>query len=331
MSGEQGEGVRAGPAVPEEGLGSIEGAFPDFFIAGAPRCGTTSLASYLRDHPEICFSSPKETHYFVVSAVDPELRLDVERHYVDRFFPHYDADVHRIMGEGSVTYLYFPNTIEQILALNPKARFIVMLRNPVEMVPSFHSRMLWVLEEDAESFAEAWDLQAARARGERIPPRCLMPSLLQYAEIGKLGKHVNELLARVPRSQCLFIVYEDFIAGTGGVYRSVLEFLGVDHDGRTKFGPRAGSQGYRYRWLQQLLFKPPGPVMNLVGDADAHRSRLFQAAKAVRQRLVFYNTRGIGVKAPLSRKMEGVLRDTFRSDGALLGELIGRDLSNWYP
>ncbi len=303
---------------------------PDFFIAGAPRCGTTSLSSYLRGHPEICFSSPKETHYFVSSALEARLRRDPQQYYIERFFPHYDAEVHRLMGEGSVTYLYFPRVIERIVELNSDARFIVMLRNPMQMVPSFHARMLYLLEEDIEDFAEAWDLQEARARGERIPPHCLLPSLLQYSEVGKFGKYVNELLERVPRSQCLLVLHDDLVANTGGVYESVLKFLGIEHDGKAEFEVKLPTRGYRHRWLQQLLFKPPRPVLSFAGDNDVQRSRLFRTVKQLRQKLVRYNNVDGRSTAPPCETMRAALRDAFQSDTELLAELVGRDLSHWY-
>ena len=40
--------------------------FPDFFLVGAPRCGTTSLSRYLAANPQVCFSRPKEPHYFAL-------------------------------------------------------------------------------------------------------------------------------------------------------------------------------------------------------------------------------------------------------------------------
>lgn len=342
----------------------MRGFCPDFFIAGAPRCGTTSLSAYLRGHPEVCFSSPKETHYFLASALETRFRQDPQRHYVERFFPHYDAGIHTSTGEGSVSYLYFPHVIERILELNPAARFIVMLRNPMQMVPSFHARMLYVLEEDAEDFSEAWHLQDARARGERIPPRCLLPSLLQYSEIGKLGKHVNELLSRVPRSQCLFILHDDLAAQTAAVYESVLDFLGLAHDGQTEFEIKLPSQGYRYRWLQRLLFKPPAALLRFIGDSDPGTQQsdrpdppdrhhlpgrlrrqisgefqgalrnvfrlAFPTLNRLRKKLVLYNSLDEPRAAPPCAEMRGVLRDHFRSDCELLAEVVGRDLSHWY-
>jgi len=54
-----------------------------------------------------------------------------------------------------------------------------MLRNPLEMVPSYHHRMLYVLEENVRDFEKAWDLQEKRARGKRVPRRCMNGRLLE--------------------------------------------------------------------------------------------------------------------------------------------------------
>ena len=54
------------------------GFFPNFFIVGAPRCGTTSLSKYLKWHPQVRLSDPKETHFFTSIYPDhPE--LDIQR------------------------------------------------------------------------------------------------------------------------------------------------------------------------------------------------------------------------------------------------------------
>ena len=46
---------------------------PDFFIVGAPKCGTTAISEYLRTHPRIFMCKPKEPHYFALDI--PGYRL----------------------------------------------------------------------------------------------------------------------------------------------------------------------------------------------------------------------------------------------------------------
>jgi hypothetical protein len=304
--------------------------FPDFFLAGAPRCGTTLLTNLLRSHPQVCFSATKETHYFITSQFRED-QADLKRHYVDRYFSHYDPERHRAVGEGSVTYIYFPEAIDRILELNPQARFIVMVRNPLEMVTSYHHRMLYILEENVKDFEKAWDLQEERARGRRIPRRCLSARLLQYADIGSLGKHVEALLARAPREHCHFVVHDEVKRDLVKVYGDTLDFLGLGpHVPPEKFlKVRLPSRGYRYRWLQQLIYKPPGPVLKLAGQGDLRKAKSISAIKRARKRLMMYNKDTSSKPKPLGARMRGRLCDAFADDVAKLGRLLERDLSHW--
>src|SRR4051812_47315807 len=108
------------------------------FIVGAPRCGATFLPPPFRRHPGVCFSNLKEPHFFSAfdlrSVADAHLQRIVEHDYLDRFFPHRSGQ--EVLAEGSVTYLYTPQQLAPILRLWPDAKFIVALRDPMQMVPS---------------------------------------------------------------------------------------------------------------------------------------------------------------------------------------------------
>ena len=106
-----------------------------------------------------------DPHYFLLFA---HASLDdLESAYLARYFSHY-RESHKAVAEGSVSYLDSPHALRQISNLNPEARFIVILRNPLEMLPSYHLQMCFTFMEDVENFATAWSLQEMRARGERI-------------------------------------------------------------------------------------------------------------------------------------------------------------------
>ena len=232
---------------------SVPAFFPDFFVVGAPRCGTTSLCAHLAAHPRICFSKPKEPHYF--SKLAGSGGGDLQRDYLDRCFAHRRPE-HLRAGEGSVSTLYSPEAIERILALQPGARFIAMVRNPIDMLRSYHLRLLYLLEEDQQDLASAWRQQSARARGERLPPLCTEPRLLQYAEAGSLGTWLEELFRRAGREQCHTVVYDDFAADPKKVYEDVLRFLDLLPPAEPPlFRAKQRSRGYRSRWLQRP--KPP--------------------------------------------------------------------------
>jgi hypothetical protein len=57
---------------------------PNFFIVGAARCGTTTLSRCLKRHPQVCFSQPKEPHYFsqMYGKISPE---NIQTDYLEKF------------------------------------------------------------------------------------------------------------------------------------------------------------------------------------------------------------------------------------------------------
>jgi hypothetical protein len=74
---------------------------PNFFILGAPKCGTTSLAAWLAAHPAVYMSPLKEPAYF---AAD----LKVDRPGPQEYRALFSAagDIHLAVGEASTCYLH---------------------------------------------------------------------------------------------------------------------------------------------------------------------------------------------------------------------------------
>ena len=303
--------------------------FPDFFLIGAPRCGTTSLSRYLADNPQVCFSRPKEPHYFSLFAPHASLD-DLETAYLARYFSHY-RESHKAIGEGSVSYLYSPYAIQRILRVNPQAKFIAILRNPLDMLASYHLRMRFTVMEDVEDFATAWSLQEVRARGERIPKHCLDPHLLLYREVASFGLQVERLYQLVGRDRSLVLLFDDLVRDPLAVYRQVLTFIGVEYDGRTRFQRKLESHIYRYRWLQQLLYAPlasKAPVVDTLHLIWRMNQKKATGRKSWLERLARWNT--IKMRpAPLDPDVKRMLRDTFAADVNKLSNLLQRDLSHW--
>jgi len=306
--------------------------FPDFFVVGAPRCGTTSLCRYLAHNPQICFSRPKEPHYFSrISALPSERELQGD--YIERYFGHRDAG-HCVAGEGSVSYLYLPEAIERIRHFNPAARFIAMLRNPLSMLPSYHLKMRFMLLEDEADFSRAWNLQEARARGASVPRHCPDPRLLMYGEVARFGAQIERLFGVAGRDRTHLIVFDDFVADPQATYRRALEFLGVDDDGRTWFFPKNESRIYRYRWLQQWLLRAAaGGGSRQRIEHRVERKRVLSKRSGSKKKgwvksLAEWNWIS-APPAPLTPEMRAVVADTLRPDIELLSRLLRRDMGFW--
>ena len=296
---------------------------PNFFIVGAPKCGTTALYEYLRPHPNIFMATVKEPHFFAsdlgtypfIKSLDDYTRLFVGA-----------GEQHLRVGEASVYYLRSTTAIANIHRFNPDARLIAMFRNPVEMLHSFHAQLLYVAEESESDFQTAWRLQEQRRRGIALPPRSRGPFLVQYAELARFGTQAERLLSIWPRTQVKLILYDDFAASPQAVYDDVIGFLGIPHDGRREF-PRV-NEGKRARldWLRDFYRKPPPPLRSAFRGLK--RAVGGEGISTVARRIVALNT----VKErrpPLSPEFRAELVETFREEVALLSRLMNRDLSHW--
>lgn len=297
---------------------------PNFFILGAPKCGTTALSEYLRQHERVFVSTPKEPHYFCDDFdyyYAPGERT--EEHYLRLFA---DAgDEHLAVGEASVWYLYSRTAARNIMEFDPDARVIVMVRNPVELVPSLHSQLSYMLDEREPDPAVAWGLQAARARGEGLPSTVRVPEFLQYGEAARLGAQVRRVLEVVPREQLKVLVFDDLRADTGAVYRDTLAFLGVPDDGRSEFPRVNENKVHQSAAVARFTQRPPSALVSVArGVKRVARVERLGVLDRVRRR-----NRQVTRREEISEEFAATLRDHFRDDVAELGELIGRDLGAW--
>jgi hypothetical protein len=310
-------------------------------IVGAPRSGTTSLSRFLKDHPDVSFSSVKEPHFFSqfdLTGLDTgALRDRVETEYVRRFFPDaFQRDA--ILAEGSVTYLYAPERMEAILRLWPQARFVICVRDPIEMLPSLHLRLLYLGDEVETDFERAWSLTEARRQGRHIPRSCIDPRWLAYDEIARLGKYVDRFTATVGRERCFISVFDDLVSDPESVYREMLEFLELPYCPRPDFAARRTSCGYRIGALQRLLKRPPKIARGvLAGEKFRQRFKpvgeereglMVKQILGIRRRLLDWNS----VEAspnPVPPALCNLIRAELGEDVARLSRLLGRDLDHW--
>ena len=192
---------------------------PNFFIAGAPRCGTTALSEYLRRHPQVFMTIPKEPNYFAADL--PGLRFaDTPEQYADLF--RKVGSHHLAIGEASVWYLYSKVALDRIRQEIPHARIIVSLRNPIDFVRSLHARLLYSHNEDRANLAEAWAMQDTRREGRELPRSVQTPELLQYREIAMFGRQISRLFDAFPREQVRVVLLEEWRDDPRGTYLSLL-------------------------------------------------------------------------------------------------------------
>lgn len=296
------------------------------------------MSEYLRAHPEVCFSTPKEPHYFLVHDLrdkgPAELREVVRKKYLDRFFP--DRQRGDFFAEGSVSYFYAPERLEPILKLWPRAKFLIAVRNPLDLVPSLHQRLFYNGDENLREFDRAWDLVPERRAGRKIPRSCLEPRFLDYWESGFLGKHLDRFFSLVGRERCHVTVFDDFKADPGREYRRVLEFLDLEDDGQTDFDRHAESKDSRIAWIHRLMKRPPRALLWLFDSEDREvieagagkPGPLLEKVMEIRTKIIHWNRVPAG-KPQVSGRVRDEMRAMYRDDVELLSRLLGRDLTHW--
>src|SRR5262245_19319223 len=115
--------------------------WPNFFIAGVPKAGTSSLHAYLQGVPGVFMSKIKEPNFFSRIVVPPDHPVRPIRDtdaYLELFA---GSEGHALVGEASPTYLADPEAPRLIRAASPDCRIVVSLRDPVERAFSHYLMM----------------------------------------------------------------------------------------------------------------------------------------------------------------------------------------------
>ncbi|MFT5465850.1 MAG: hypothetical protein ACI8UO_000946 [Verrucomicrobiales bacterium] len=296
---------------------------PDFFVIGAPRCGTTAMCQYLAEHPKIAFADPKEPFYF---GRDFSTRITFdEAAYLNCFR---DAGPeHEAVGEGSPYGLFSETAVAEILEFQSGARFVVMLRNPVEMVQSFHAQLLVAGQEDVTDFSEAWSLQETRAKGESLPRANRWPEFLQYRKWGLFGEQLLRLFKTVDHDRLCVVIYEDFAEDAKREYEQILKFLNVESDGRTEFprvlGNRQVVAGKSHKLVTWFLERAID-LREKLGMRNA-KFGILKRIRNLSEKLSFRK----GKRAQLPEELNAELRNCFREDVEKLSRILDRDLTHW--
>lgn len=233
-----------------------ERRFPDFIIAGAMKCGTTSLHYILDSHPDI-FIPGGEIHFFNIDdhIQSPDFFVyDGKKWY----YPHFEEKVdeyldwyesffknsgeNQLLGEDSTAYLSSEIAPKRIARFNPKAKIIVMLRDPASRTYSHYWHLL-------RTGRAVWNFEDSL----QVSPSNLIQRSLYKEQI----EHFFRIL---PNTDFHFILFEEFIQDRQAVLEGVCQFLGVSADRlspkaiNTRFNPALIPRSIRLQiWRNRLL------------------------------------------------------------------------------
>ncbi len=297
-------------------------ALPDFFVAGAPKAGTTALHAALARHPALYMSAVKEPKFFLTDGPPPvrggpgdvqTYREHVWRrdHYEALFDP---APAGVLRGESTPFYLYRRDAQRRIRALIPGARLIVVLRDPVERAHSNWTH-LW-----SAGLDPVGDFVAACAEEERRIAAG-WADFWQYTALGRYGEQLEHLYTVFPREQVLVFRYRALIEQPAQVLDQICAFLGVPQ-GVLSEVPRENVTAHPQRSLRHR-------AVSRALRAAVAVSGVLPGASAVTGSLERILQRDSPPRQPLTWAQRQALIPRFEADIRRLELITGEDFGDW--
>ncbi len=285
---------------------------PDFFIVGAPKCGTTTLYHFLASHPEVSMSVPKELNFFSGKEI-----LDQRLYYktflvknLNEYKNHFKKIKNeKITGESSVSYLYYKEVPGKIHKLIPEAKIIIMLRDPVQRAVSHYmmDRRLGYVNIPFE------DIVFKNNNSEKLE--------LYYQQYIKLGMYYNPVKRYMDvfgEDQVWIGFTDDLNNNPETVLGDLIDFLGVSRNNSKNISEKRNVNKIPKLDLIANLYKSGKlrKTLNLI---------LPDKIKKNIKKILFKSS----VKQVVDKDLEMHLRKLYSEDILKLRKLVNKDLGEW--
>jgi len=294
---------------------------PNFLIIGAAKAGTTALAYYLKQHPDIFMSDQKELKFFAFEGGIPVFRGPGDEQFSNAVTSLCDYEAcfaevraEKAIGEASPLYLYSPAAAERIRHYVPGARLIAVLRDPARRA---YSQFLHMMR---DGFEPLGDFRAALLEEQKRIEAGWGP-LFHYRKRGFYYEQLTPYYERFPGQQIRVYLYADFVRDAMGLVRDAFRFLGVDETFIPDKTVRPNISGIpRSRMLQSAL-----------RGRYAWLNAVVRAVLPKRLRVGVHNVlrRKNLTRPPLDPEVRRDLIREYRDDILRLQDLLDRDLSAW--
>jgi hypothetical protein len=299
-------------------------ALPDFLVVGVPKAGTTALHSALAGHPELYMSPIKEPKFFLTDGPPPTRggpgdTLTYREHIWRRsdYEQLFDgAPPEALRGESTPLYLYDPAALRRIKELIPRAKLIVVVRDPVERAHSNWTHLWSAGLEPVGDFVRACEEEDRRIAAG-------WASFWHYTRLGLYGQQLQNLYELFPREQVLVLRYRRLVDEPAATLDLICGFLGVK-PGVISEIPR---QNVTAHPAPSAAHRIASTAMR-TGDI-AGRLLPGNAAAKLTHPLERFLQRHSRERQPLSWDERQAMLPKFTADIALLEQITGDDFGDW--
>lgn len=249
---------------------------PDFIILGAQKAGTSTLTGLLKQHPSIFSPFLKEIHYFDGGMNPDQDYFKYDENWYKAHFPLKESSKKdQITFEASPFYLFHPLCPARIHQVLPNAKFIVLLRDPVERAIShyFHSArkgwekrpFLQAIKEEDELIKKIFQNQDFQNPYFRV---------FSYKSRGLYAQQLSRYFQYFEQEQFLILKSEEFFTEPSKTLKQIFEFLNIE----SEFVPKnlkARNSGYNkeyeeidleaYQYLRKYFEEPNQKLSEMMG------------------------------------------------------------------
>jgi len=197
---------------------------PNFLIIGQAKCGTTSLYTYMTQHPQILPAIRKEINFW-----NRDSTFNRGLNWYLAHFPSVASEKKLITGEATTTYLDSGKTAQRLWRFFPHMKIIILLRHPVERTLSHYymnCRYRWENSSLKEAIFSELDILSKQ-------PKIDLHSQVYatngfYITRSKYIESVKQWMELFPKEQFLILQSEEFFVAPATTVNQVFQFLAIE-------------------------------------------------------------------------------------------------------
>ncbi len=315
---------------------------PDFVVIGAAKAGTTSLYALLDRHPDIFMPTVKEPEFFA--------RDELYAKGLPSYAQAYEAaKPGQTVGEASTLYSLsplFPDTASRIAQHIPHAKLVYVLREPVGRAYSYYVQIIKnyqnvtgdpSVNRTFESFIDPEFPRTPEARAHAMSQaNAHLPDSPDLCVAGSDYVHqIETYLAHFPRTQILFLKFEDFVKDREGALRQITDFLELspldpsvfDEDGVTRNVAQAHFDSWSDRVYVDQMRSQSGPLWAL-RQALPKRLRMVLKTWLLRKKPGNASIE-THIPPPMLPQTADLLYERFAAQRGRLVDLTGLEFKEW--